>query len=397
MRKFLLTPLTAILVALAIPVQAATPSEFYVNLLRRGIADVESGEYARATDPLRLAAFGLVDSIEHYETAQIGLTIAWQKLGRAEAARDAARRVIAAQRVERRYAGLTISPSLRTEFEKAAAGYLTAVELAELKPRLAAQQQSAPASAAQRPAMPDRVAQQNAPESAPQQSASTPAAGNPQQTAQQQPKSQPAETQTRPTEKPSTQPPATTSAPAPEQAKATADESARPRPATTDAVTPRQQKPAESPAPAPVRSRAAENNTATSQPPSQKPVLSADAIASRMVAADIALQNSQLETARKLYREVLDSSGLERRTLLRLAEGLYRSRDFANALLAFEQLGPLTRGEEPLHYYAAVALYETGRYAEAKSELAAALPHIEISNDVSRYREKIEAGAPTRP
>ena len=38
-----------------------------------------------------------------------------------------------------------------------------------------------------------------------------------------------------------------------------------------------------------------------------------------------------------------------------------------------------------------VAAYETGQYERAKRELASALPHIEATADVQRYRVKIEA------
>jgi hypothetical protein len=48
------------------------------------------------------------------------------------------------------------------------------------------------------------------------------------------------------------------------------------------------------------------------------------------------------------------------------------------------------RGEEQYHYYFAVALYETGRYAQAKRELAASIPYITVTSDVARYRAKIE-------
>ena len=77
--------------------------------------------------------------------------------------------------------------------------------------------------------------------------------------------------------------------------------------------------------------------------------------------------------------------------LIRIGEGLYRSRDFAPALTAFRRLGTLRPGEEPYRYYIAVALFETGDFAGAKRELTTALPFIEITPDVQRYRVKIEA------
>jgi hypothetical protein len=78
---------------------------------------------------------------------------------------------------------------------------------------------------------------------------------------------------------------------------------------------------------------------------------------------------------------------------LRVAEGLYRARDFAGALRAFAVLGTLRAGEEPYNYYVAVARYETRDYSGAKRALAAALPYIELTPDIARYRDKIEAAA----
>jgi tetratricopeptide (TPR) repeat protein len=91
-----------------------------------------------------------------------------------------------------------------------------------------------------------------------------------------------------------------------------------------------------------------------------------------------------------LYREVLASASLDHANAIRAAEGLYRARDFAGALAAFDRAGAFRRGEEPYRYYVAVASYETGQYERAKRELTAALPYIEITPDVSRYRTRIE-------
>src|SRR5204862_71324 len=57
---------------------------------------------------------------------------------------------------------------------------------------------------------------------------------------------------------------------------------------------------------------------------------------------------------------------------------------------AFERAAGFRKGEEPYHSYLAVSLYETGRYNAAKRELAAALPYIEVTPDIARYRIKIE-------
>jgi tetratricopeptide (TPR) repeat protein len=113
-------------------------------------------------------------------------------------------------------------------------------------------------------------------------------------------------------------------------------------------------------------------------------------VASRLAAGERALATSELAEARRVYHGLLETPGISRETLIRVAEGLYRSRDFEGALAAFGKIGTLRRGEEPYHYYIAVAHYEMGRYQQAKKALEAALPYIEVTPDVARYRAKIE-------
>jgi tetratricopeptide (TPR) repeat protein len=113
--------------------------------------------------------------------------------------------------------------------------------------------------------------------------------------------------------------------------------------------------------------------------------------ATRFTAAERALTANNLAEARRIYSELLAVQGLDRDSYIRVAEGFYRARDFARALAAFERAGGLRGGEEPYRYYIAVALYETGQYERAKRELASALPYIEITPDVARYRTKIQS------
>ena len=72
------------------------------------------------------------------------------------------------------------------------------------------------------------------------------------------------------------------------------------------------------------------------------------------------------------------------------ATGLYRTSDFRDAAAEFKRLAGFARGEEDLRYYNAVSLFEIGRFDEARLELACALPFIQVTDDVSRYRSKIE-------
>jgi hypothetical protein len=106
--------------------------------------------------------------------------------------------------------------------------------------------------------------------------------------------------------------------------------------------------------------------------------------------ANAAAAKGQTEDANRLYASVVDAPNASRDAIISAATGLYRTGDFIDAVRAFARLGTFARGEEDLRYYNAVALFETGRYAEAKKELACALPYIDVTADVVRYRAKIE-------
>jgi hypothetical protein len=111
---------------------------------------------------------------------------------------------------------------------------------------------------------------------------------------------------------------------------------------------------------------------------------------STLAEARRAIDSGDIAGARSMYEALAASSSLSHEQTLRVAEGLYVVRDFAGAARTFARAGAIGRGEERYHYAYAVALYETGRYGDAKRELAAALPHITITPDVARYRAKIE-------
>ncbi len=319
MRKLIQWTLFLVLVSLSAPLLAATATDFYVGLLRRGISEVDAGRNADAVTPLRLAAFGLVDSIEHYETAQAYLVVAHDRMNQAEPAREAALRIVAAERIERKFASLALPAPIRTAFASSARKLLASADAALLL--------EAPPGGTTRTAGTNRTAPAQTP---PQTSA------------------KPVETPKIVEEKPA---PVTT---------------AQPR------VTPPAAKP-EQPQPQPVQ-----------------PARPAIDVPARLAAGERALTTANLAEARKVYRELLDAGGHDHATWIRIAEGLYRSRDFAGALTAFQRVGTLRNGEEAYRYYIAVALYETGQHDRAKRELAAALPFIELTPDVQRYRAKIE-------
>ncbi|HKR63526.1 MAG TPA: hypothetical protein VJZ00_07315, partial [Thermoanaerobaculia bacterium] len=327
----------AVLLVAVSPAIAATPSEFYLSLLQRGISAYEGGRYPDATNHLKLAAFGFVDSIEQYQTAQVYLTLAYEKLGDAAKARDAARRVITAERIQRKFATLSLPSTVATSFDAAVTKLLGASDAAFLR-RPAAQQMATPPAPKPAPAKPQTPTQpqQQAPPVIVEKPATNPA---PTTTITEKPVEKP------PVEKPAEKPVEKPAQTAPQIASTT-------KPAPSKPIVP----PAPTPTPQP--------QTSAPAPATPKPLTAQD-ITTRLAAGERALTTAQLAEARRVYRSVLDAPGVARETLIRVAEGLYRARDFAGALAAFTKIGALRRGEEPYHYYIAVANYETGQYARA--------------------------------
>lgn len=90
---------------------------FYDARFQGGVADFNRGEYARAIEEIRVAAFGRVDDIPRYEMAEIYLTVANDKIEHIEDARAAATKVFQAELISPSYASLDIPPSVRSAFE----------------------------------------------------------------------------------------------------------------------------------------------------------------------------------------------------------------------------------------------------------------------------------------
>ncbi|HEX2836033.1 MAG TPA: hypothetical protein VHW00_23715 [Thermoanaerobaculia bacterium] len=348
---------------------AQSPTDFYLGLLGRGASYVEAGQYDAAVSPLRISAFGLVESIANYQSALVYLAIAQDRAGNADGARDAVRRLASAERIERHFGSLQLPATIRSAFLDVAKKHLAPTDANALATggAISAAPKTQP-SVTTRPAQSSTQPQTTPQQQPPASTQSQPAKPQPQTTKPAEPKPAPAQT---------------TTTPAPQQPKKTADaKPAEPKPAvpqTTTSAPPAVKPPAPQPA-----------TTNTPAPVQTKPALSAKDVGSRIAAAERALTNAQLNEARRLYRELLDVPGLDRESLLRVVEGLYRARDFNGALTAFKTLGTLRRGEEPYGYYHAVALYETGAYDQARKVLGAAIPFIEMTPDVVRYRTRIE-------
>ncbi|HEY6141447.1 MAG TPA: tetratricopeptide repeat protein [Thermoanaerobaculia bacterium] len=252
----------------------AEPDEFYDAAFRQGVAAFEAGTYDVAVARMRIAAFGYIEDLPRYETAEAYIAVASRRLGQMDKAKSALLRIVGAERVAHHFASLQLSPALRASIDEAAKALLTPQQAAQLTMPPPEQQIAAPA----------------------------------------------------PTPPPST----AESAPAGDSATALAE-------------------------------------------------------------AERALNAGDALHARQQYASILGAASLPHVTLLRIGEGLYRARDFRGAVRAFERVSAFAKGEEPYRYYYAVALFESGRYADAKRELAASLPYIESTPDVQRYRAKIES------
>ena len=140
--------------------------------------------------------------------------------------------------------------------------------------------------------------------------------------------------------------------------------------------------------------RIAEERAAAERPATAR-VTEADTAAHResllaLRSAETAAANGNITEAIRVYSGLATSPAVPREVLGEAAVGLYRTGAFGESAQAFRRFGTFARGEEDLRYYYAVALYESGDYAAAQKELSCALPFIEVTDDVARYRLKIE-------
>ena len=338
-----------------------------------------AGDFAAASRALRLAAFGFVDSVEQFETAHIYSAIAASKIGQTDDARRSLERLLAAERVTRTYPRLALPAQVRAEFEVIARTTLAANEYAFLTsnapapPRAGPQVNVRSTSSATPPApAPGPAVVQRPPTVAPQPLAAAPRAVTP--------APQPVHSIPPQVAPPQVTPPPVTMPPAGSNGETAATPVTGKR--RTDEVAP-----TPSPTPAPSIPAATPAPTPHSAPPrSDPPPRPSGSLAD----AERAITAGDLAAARAIYSSRLETPQLPHGDLLKIGEGLYRSRDFRGAVRAFVRAGTLTKGEEPYRYYLAVSLYESGQYAAAKRELAAALPFVERTPDVERYRVKIE-------
>jgi tetratricopeptide (TPR) repeat protein len=169
----LLRPLVALLSLLsAVP---ALAQNFYEARFQAGVIDFNRGAYARAADELRVAAFGRVDDIPSYITAEVYLAVTNDRLEHAEDARVAAMKVLQAERITPSYAALKLPSEVRASFEQLLPALLTRDQLSNVPvfARLASQapavQTGAPRATRQTAVVPTPTKQPNVAVTAPKE------------------------------------------------------------------------------------------------------------------------------------------------------------------------------------------------------------------------------------
>ncbi|HEX3071951.1 MAG TPA: hypothetical protein VHX14_25530 [Thermoanaerobaculia bacterium] len=107
--------------------------EFYESLYARGMAHFQASEYQAAFNDLHLAAFGLVDQLDRFETAEAYAAVAANRLGNEALTRSALVGIANADGVQPHFRSIAIPEALRAELERPAALLLTSEERAVLR------------------------------------------------------------------------------------------------------------------------------------------------------------------------------------------------------------------------------------------------------------------------
>lgn len=397
-------PIAVLLVVagLCLNAGAATPEAS----LELGLRAFRAGDYSSASTDLTAAAAvpqeelqtyvaaGQLDRLQSFETALVYLALAQFRLGGEDESRQSILRLLEAERLAPVYSHLSLGPEA-AEFETLVAAL---VPDANLSPngQTVVNDPTLPLPAV-RPVTPvtqpeELVAQPERMETEP---VATPVQPEPEVVA--------------PVAAPESSTPISASTPAPELSPERSEEIAQ-------AMTPEPVRPIVRSTPEPqapqtmpdvdlsevvVQPRTPERVTpaATSTPenlpplPSRPAAVAGDSAQVRQALnslrqAEALADQGELREADEIYMRL--AAAEPREIVAAAAVGLYRTGAYREAVQAFRRLGALGRGEEDLHYYFAVSLYESGDYETARHQLMCALPYIELTNEVVRYRIKIE-------
>ena len=384
---------------------------FYGDMLRRGVADAMRGANDRAVVELRIAAFGSIDSLADYQTAEIYLALACERLGRHDDSRTAAQKAIQAERITPVYAALTLDAQTKSAFEKFLPQSVGADRISDV-PAFShlARPASSPTTTAKTP--PSRTLPvAPAPSTAVAPKQQPPATSAPvtapliTSTAKPKPAPVPQSLPATPVPAPkqqaiATPPPVTPSRPL------TTDPviittSPQPRPPSNATITPRVDPVAQTPPP---QSRPVVTMPSP-QPPAPAPqtVMSPLAAAAKhqpsvyateatgpIAEAQRLLNEGKMIAARQAFLRIAQTPDASRSLLLDAAKGLCETNAWNDSSLLYAKLDPLKRGEEAHYFYEAINRYELGDDIKARELLTRALPYLPNTREVALYRGKIE-------
>lgn len=134
--------------------------------------------------------------------------------------------------------------------------------------------------------------------------------------------------------------------------------------------------------------------TATPTPtptPTPKPNPAADREAALLDDARKLVAANKAAEARTLLMP-LAAQGASREVRKALLEVGILTRDYRLAVEQANALAPFTDGEDPAMFYAAVALYETGKKSEAKALAERSLPRLQSTPFVDYYAKRLKSG-----
>jgi len=103
---------------------AQTAPNFYGGVLERGKVAYAAGQYESAAKYFEIAAFGFLESLPEYETAEIYLALSRHQSGNDDGARAAIEAVMRAEQVAPTYRTLALDPKIRNSFEAVIASVL---------------------------------------------------------------------------------------------------------------------------------------------------------------------------------------------------------------------------------------------------------------------------------
>jgi hypothetical protein len=133
--RYVLQEAVLCLLLLLVPAagRAGFGDDFYEGLYTRGMAHFRASEYQVAFSDLHLAAFGFVDQLDRFETAEAYAALAANRLGNEALTRVALVGIAKADGVQPHFRSIAIPDAFRAELERAAVLLLTSEERAVLR------------------------------------------------------------------------------------------------------------------------------------------------------------------------------------------------------------------------------------------------------------------------